>query len=189
MKYNLKSLSFFALFSIYSIAGFYPVTAADKLKTDSSILIFKSEVNVICKPFRIPDSLIQAIYFSNPPEPDCKDTIIGREKMDIINCYKIRKGLFIARNMNSIPISINLYTSMSDNDSIINKLKSVGFKYKNDTYYRKRLYYKSIYIENDIAGSPLVSKCIKRIFKDEVIGWKICINLQLQSKKLSPNGS
>jgi hypothetical protein len=177
MQYNLKSLSIFALFSIYSTAGFYPVTAADELKTDSSIQIFKSEVNVICKPFRIPDSSIRSIYFSTPPEPDCSDTIIGGKTKDIINFYKIREGLFIARNMNSVPTVIKLYTSMSDNDSIIYKLKSVGFKDKNDNYHRTRLKYKSIYIEDDIAESPWILKCIKIIFKDEVIGWKIYIPL------------
>ncbi len=185
MKYKSTSLLVFAIFSIFSFAGFIPVTAADKLKTDSLIQIFKSEINVICKPFRIPDSLIQAIYFSNPPQPDCKDTIIRMKTRDIRYCYRIREGLFIVRNMDSLPTFINLYTPMSDNDSIIYKLKSVGFDYTNNKFPRK-LTYKSISIENDIAESPWVLKCIRRIFKDEVIEWKIFIPLQIQNRKKKP---
>jgi hypothetical protein len=176
MKYKLTSLLAFALFSICSFAGLVPVTAADKLKTDSLIQIFKSEIHVICKPFRIPDSLIQTIYFSNPPQPVCKDTIIRMKTRDIRYCYKIREGLFAVRNMDSLPTFINLYTRMSDNDSIIYKLKSAGFDYTNNKL-RRKLTYKSISIVNDIAESPWVLRCIGKTFKDEVIEWKIYLPL------------
>ena len=183
MKYNVTSLLLFALFAIFSFAGIIPAAAADKLKTDS---LFKSEINIICKPFRIPDSSIQAICLSHPPEPDCRDTMLSMKKKDIRYCYKIREGLFIVRNMNGLPALITLYTSGSDNDSINLKLRSVGFENGNDDRHRKKLAHKSLSIESDIVESPRVPPCIRGAFNGEIIEWKIYMPLQTQNKNKKP---